>query len=90
MTNGSESDNEEDLSLNFPHRPPTPPTPNSYAAPNFIENGMCNACGTDVDIIQFSVQCFNCKVSFHAVDCFESSYCVSAKTSNLLNTFARH
>ena len=51
------------------------------SAPNFIENGMCNACGIDVDSVQFAVQCFNCKVSYHAVDCIDSSYCVSAKTS---------
>ena len=81
MTNGNESDNEKDLSLNFSLRPPTPPMKKSSSAPNIIENGMCNACGNDVDIIQFSVQCFNCKVLFHAVDCLDSSYCVSAKTA---------
>ena len=51
------------------------------SAPNFIENGMCNACGHDVDTLQYSIQCFNCKTLYHAVGCVDSSYCVSAKTS---------
>ena len=51
------------------------------SAPNFIENGMCNACDHEVDTIQYSVQCFNCKILYHAVDCFDPSYCVIAKTS---------
>ena len=44
------------------------------SAPNFIENGMCNACDHEVDTIQYSVQCFNCKILYHAVDCFDSTF----------------
>ena len=53
----------------------------SSSAPNFINNGMCNACECEVDMLQHSVQCFNCNNFFHAVDCCDPSYCVSARTS---------
>ena len=51
------------------------------SAPNFIREGICNACESEVDILQYAVQCFKCEVYFHAVDCCDNSYCVSAKTS---------
>ena len=54
---------------------------NSSSAPNFIKDGLCNACECEVDMFQHAVQCFNCNTYYHAVDCSDSSYCVSAKTA---------
>lgn len=54
---------------------------NVLSAPNLIENGLCNACECEVDMLQYSVTCFNCNNNFHAVDCSDPSYCVSSRTS---------
>ena len=51
-------------------------------APNLIENGMCNACKSDsVDILTTQgIQCWECKNYFHAINCSQDSFCVSANS----------
>ena len=52
----------------------------SSSAPSLITDGVCNACELTVDVDLYSIKCFFCKNLFHAVDCCDPSYCVSAKT----------
>ena len=88
----NESDADTDVSFQTfgTPGPPTPPrnqgTPevipdNASSAPNIIMDGMCNACNSEVDMLQYSIQCFKCENYFHAVDCNDTSFCVSARTS---------
>ena len=53
-------------------------------SPNTITDGYCNSCSTLVNA-QHSVQCFSCKLLFHAVSCNDEKFCVAAPS-----TFTNH
>ena len=60
-----------------------PMTSSDYiAAPNLICNGICNACKSDSAFLVDTegINCWGCKNVFHAINCCDESYCVSAAT----------
>ena len=55
-----------------------PPNP----APNLLVNNYCNVCDADIDITTHGIQCYLCKLWFHAIGCGEEYVVASVSAFN--------